>query len=160
MLALRQSSSRIAALAAARPAGVSAMTLVARQHSTLPDPQAKKHRPLSPHLTIYNWQLTNSLSALHRITGAATGGAFYLAGFAAAAGLGSAELVQLAAAVPAPLFFLAKLGIAVPTSYHTFNGLRHLVWDSGRALDLKGVYQTGYAVLAATAVGTVGLMMM
>jgi succinate dehydrogenase / fumarate reductase cytochrome b subunit len=28
-------------------------------------------RPLSPHLQVYRWQISNSLSILHRVTGAA-----------------------------------------------------------------------------------------
>jgi succinate dehydrogenase / fumarate reductase cytochrome b subunit len=34
--------------------------------------------------------------------------------------------------------------------YHLFNGIRHLVWDTGRALDIRSAYATGWAVLAAT----------
>ena len=38
------------------------------------------HRPLSPHLQIYRWQLTSMLSILHRATGIALAvGALYLA---------------------------------------------------------------------------------
>src|SRR5260370_17993939 len=38
------------------------------------------HRPLSPHLQVYKWQLTSVLSILHRATGIAlSGGALYLA---------------------------------------------------------------------------------
>ena len=38
------------------------------------------HRPLSPHLQVYRWQLTSVLSILHRATGIALAvGALYLA---------------------------------------------------------------------------------
>src|SRR6266436_1584438 len=38
------------------------------------------HRPLSPHLQVYKWQLTSVLSILHRATGIALSvGALYLA---------------------------------------------------------------------------------
>ena len=38
------------------------------------------HRPLSPHLQVYKWQLTSVMSILHRATGIALSvGALYLA---------------------------------------------------------------------------------
>lgn len=39
--------------------------------------QQRKLRPVSPHLTIYQPQLTAILSSLHRITGVAVGGGKY-----------------------------------------------------------------------------------
>lgn len=73
------------------------------------------------------------------------------------------ESATLAAAFGA-LPFAAKLGIktavAAPFSFHCWNGVRHLVWDTGKFLDLKGVYATGYTVLGLTAVTTVGLVLM
>ena len=55
----------------------------------------------------------------------------------------------------------AKVGVkalvAAPFTFHSWNGIRHLVWDTGRQLHLKGVYRTGYLVLGLTAVSTVGL---
>ena len=37
------------------------------------------HRPLSPHLQVYKWQLTSVMSLLHRATGIALSvGALYL----------------------------------------------------------------------------------
>ncbi|KAI9172905.1 hypothetical protein H9P43_007036 [Blastocladiella emersonii ATCC 22665] len=130
-----------------------------RAHSTLPDASAKKQRPLSPHLTIYNWNITNTLSAAHRVTGAATGALVYLAAWAAAAGAGSSDLVAAAASLPSAVFVLGKAAVIAPTMFHSFNGIRHLYWDSGRALSLKGVYQTGYAVVGATVVSTIGLLL-
>jgi len=38
--------------------------------------------------------------------------------------------------------------------YHLSNGIRHLVWDTGHALDLKPTYLGGWMVVAATAVLT------
>ena len=35
-------------------------------------------------------------------------------------------------------------------SYHLCNGLRHLLWDTGRGFDLATVYRTGYAVIAGS----------
>ncbi|QSL64908.1 hypothetical protein MERGE_002212 [Pneumocystis wakefieldiae] len=48
---------------------------------------------------------------------------------------------------PAQAKVLAKFIVSFPFTYHSFNGLRHLYWDTGRGLTLKGVYTTGYIVI-------------
>lgn len=70
-----------------------------------------------------------------------------------------AEVVSIVSALPFWLKTAVKAPLAAVFSYHTFNGLRHLIWDTGRALTLPGVYKTGYAVLGATAISTVGLLL-
>ena len=41
---------------------------------------ATRERPMSPHLQVYRWQITMTMSILHRVTGVAiTIGAFALA---------------------------------------------------------------------------------
>jgi len=45
-------------------------------------------------------------------------------------------------------------GWTVSLFYHLCNGIRHLVWDTGHALDLKSTYLGGWMVVAATAVLT------
>lgn len=49
---------------------------------------------------------------------------------------------------------LIKFGIAVPFTFHSFNGVRHLVWDTGRELSNKGVNRTGIAVMGLTVVSS------
>ncbi|KAF8425544.1 succinate dehydrogenase cytochrome b subunit family protein [Tirmania nivea] len=123
-------------------------------------------RPVSPHLSIYQPQLTWYLSSLNRLTGVALSGGTYLfaLGYLASPYLGwHLESATLAAAFGA-LPLAAKLGVkavvAAPFSFHCWNGIRHLVWDTGKFLDLKGVYATGYTVLGLTALTTVGLVLM
>ena len=36
--------------------------------------------------------------------------------------------------------------------YHLLNGIRHLVWDTGRALEIKTAYTAGWLVLVGTVV--------
>jgi succinate dehydrogenase / fumarate reductase cytochrome b subunit len=43
-------------------------------------------------------------------------------------------------------------------SYHLLNGIRHLVWDSGRALDIRSAYTAGWLVLIASALLTAVLL--
>lgn len=61
-------------------------------------------------------------------------------------------LVSTFAALPLVVKVGAKAAMAFPFVFHSLNGIRHLVWDMGKELTLKGVYKTGYAVLAGTAV--------
>ncbi|SCU78514.1 LAME_0A04742g1_1 [Lachancea meyersii CBS 8951] len=115
----------------------------------------RKNRPVSPHLTIYQPQLTWYLSSLHRITGVILGLGFFTAtiafGVSTAFGLGlnSNNLAKwYHEKVPLWMDWTAKGAGAYFFAFHFSNGIRHLIWDTGRALTLKGVYTTGYAVLA------------
>lgn len=68
----------------------------------------------------------------------------------------AAEGLQLNAAT---LAFI-KFYIALPVTFHTLNGVRHLSWDNGKFLQLNEVYKTGYivcglAVLSALALAAV-----
>lgn len=47
-----------------------------------------------------------------------------------------------------PTLAYIKFYIALPATFHTINGVRHLLWDSGRFLKLNEVYTTGYITLA------------
>ncbi|CAH6720043.1 succinate dehydrogenase [ubiquinone] cytochrome b subunit, mitochondrial [[Candida] jaroonii] len=120
----------------------------------------RKNRPTSPHLNIYQPQLTWVLSGLHRVTGVVMAFGFYglTCTYAATSLLGipldSASIISAFAGLP----LLAKVGVkasmAFPFVFHGFNGLRHIVWDFGSKLTIPGVYQTGYIVLGLT--GLVG----
>ncbi|CAH0720175.1 unnamed protein product, partial [Brenthis ino] len=114
---------------------------------------AKLNRPLSPHLTIYKFQLTSVLSITHRTAG------IILSGYASALGLGALVLpndishyitmIEGLNLSPATIF-LAKVALASPFGYHFANGIRHLYWDTAKGLTIKEVYTTGYAMLAGT----------
>ncbi|KAJ3295681.1 cytochrome b subunit of succinate dehydrogenase, Sdh3p [Blyttiomyces sp. JEL0837] len=119
------------------------------------------HRPISPHLFIYQPQLTWYMSMFHRITGVAVGGIFYGAfAWYAIAPFTSASVAATVATLPFIIKFLGKAAIAFPTVYHSLNGVRHLVWDTASALSLKGVYQGGYVVLIGTAVLGLGICLL
>ncbi|TGZ79503.1 cytochrome b560 subunit of succinate dehydrogenase [Ascodesmis nigricans] len=119
----------------------------------------RKQRPISPHLTIYQPQLTWYMSSLNRITGVALAASVYLYGIGyviapyAGLHLESASLAAGMAALPIAAKIAIKSAIASPFVYHAFNGVRHLTWDTARELSIKGVYRTGYAVIALTTVG-------
>ena len=113
-------------------------------------------RPLSPHLQIYRWQLTSVLSILHRAAGIALGvGAILLVWWLGAVADGPAPYAAFQGFIGSWFGLLLLFGWSVALFYHLCNGIRHLVWDTGRGLELPTVYASGWAVLAATAVLTV-----
>ncbi|KAI9015166.1 hypothetical protein BC832DRAFT_589619 [Gaertneriomyces semiglobifer] len=117
-------------------------------------------RPGSPHLLIYQPQLTWYMSGLHRFTGAAIGTLVYGGAIAyALVPFNSAEVISYVHSFPVAALIAAKVIIATPTVYHCLNGLRHLTWDTTRFLSLKGVYNTGYTVLAGSTLLTLYLAM-
>ncbi len=113
-------------------------------------------RPLSPHLQVYRPQLTTVLSIMHRITGLILGlGSVALVGWlmAAAGGGGYFKCAQLVAgSIPGRILLF---GFTLCLVYHLLNGIRHLVWDTGRGLELKQVYRSGWFVVVATFVLTI-----
>uniref|UniRef100_A0A1L8E1G7 Putative succinate dehydrogenase cytochrome b subunit n=1 Tax=Nyssomyia neivai TaxID=330878 RepID=A0A1L8E1G7_9DIPT len=110
-------------------------------------------RPMSPHITIYDFGIPGTLSISHRITGMA------LAGYMAAFGIGALvcphdfsyyiDVVE-SWKLSAPTLMAGKFVLAYPFTYHLANGIRHLLWDTGKALKIKEVYTTGYAMLAVS----------
>lgn len=123
----------------------------------------RKQRPMSPHLTVYKKQLTFNLSGAHRIFGVAMAGTLYggLIAYAALPLIGYPVTVEQAADLWSQVPYLVKLGtkmtMAFPFAFHMYNGVRHLVWDSGKLLSLSGVYKTGYAVLGVAGLTTLYL---
>lgn len=117
-----------------------------------------RERPLSPHLSVYRRQITMMMSISHRATGVAlAAGALGLVAWLLALASGPSAYAQwqaLAGSLPGQaILFLMSLALV----YHLLNGLRHLLWDTGRAMDIVSVYRTGYVVLSLTVVVTAAL---
>lgn len=124
-------------------------------HSTPTISKEKQERPMSPHLTIYQPQLTWLMSIGHRVTGTGIAGVVY--GFGMTSSLTSSsqyeltnKICEMIGMMPLWMVLMGKFVLAVPFMYHLLNGIRHLIWDTGRALTLKGVYVTGWIVNAIT----------
>jgi succinate dehydrogenase (ubiquinone) cytochrome b560 subunit len=112
-------------------------------------------RPVAPHLSIYKWQMTWIPSALNRVTGVMLSGIFYLysIGYLVAPALGlhleSAVVAASFAAWPLAAKVLVKTTLALPFTFHSINGLRHLTWDFGKAINNQTVKSTGLAASIA-----------
>jgi len=119
---------------------------------------AKDPRPLSPHLQVYRWQLTMTLSILHRLTGMGLAfGAALLTWWLIAALQGSAAFKTFHDFTSSIIGQLMLLGWVWAFAFHFLNGIRHLVWDTGRWLTLKGAYASGYTVAALSLLATVAI---
>ncbi|KAF8885492.1 SDHC, cytochrome b subunit of succinate dehydrogenase [Infundibulicybe gibba] len=120
-------------------------------------------RPSSPHFTIYQPQLTWLGSIVNRATGGALSALLYgfsIAYLIAPGTFDSVHIVEFVSGLPDVVKYAGKTLLAAPFAFHSLNGLRHLSWDMGKFLTLKGAYGTGYAVLGATAISTVALVLM
>jgi len=52
----------------------------------------------------------------------------------------------------------AKSLLALPFTFHSINGIRHLVWDSGRSFANKTVIRSGWTVVGLSVVSALGLV--
>ena len=116
---------------------------------------ASSNRPLSPHLQVYQPQITSVLSILHRISGVilAIGSLLLIYWLAAAAT--SDQAFETAQSVIGSFFGrLFLFGWTIALFFHFCNGIRHLAWDVGLGFELESVTKSGWAVLAGTAILT------
>lgn len=113
-----------------------------------------KQRPLSPFMIgpYYKPQMTSLMSIAHRASGVFLSlvGAPLLLWWLIALSSGPEAYQALLGSLSGWLGKLALLACVLSLAYHLFNGIRHLVWDSGRALDIRSAYTAGWLVLAAT----------
>ena len=113
------------------------------------------NRPLSPHLQIYRLPLSGITSILNRITGVGMTLAAVLIVWWFAAGAFSAGYFDVVdGLLTSILGHLVLIGSLAALWYHMLNSIRHLVWDTGRFMEVETVEKTSYAVFAGTVVLT------
>ncbi|HEX3913777.1 MAG TPA: succinate dehydrogenase, cytochrome b556 subunit [Steroidobacteraceae bacterium] len=110
-------------------------------------------RPTSPHAQIYRWQIGNTLSILHRITGAALAVGLMALSYWLIALAGGADSYAAAARLFAsPIGLILMLGWTFSFCFHLLNGVRHLFWDAGKGFERTQRHASGwFAVLGAIA---------
>jgi succinate dehydrogenase / fumarate reductase, cytochrome b subunit len=107
-------------------------------------------RPLSPHLGVYKFMYTMALSIMHRITGiAATFGFLAFVWWLMALASGPDAYARAMRVLDAPVAKLLLVGFAFSFIYHFCNGIRHLVWDTGRGLERHQARTSGAVVVVA-----------
>lgn len=117
-----------------------------------------KQRPLSPFMIgpYYKPQLTSLMSITHRASGVflSVVGAPLLLWWIIALSSGPAAYEVFLGCLSGWIGKLGLLACLFCLSFHLFNGIRHLVWDTGRALEIRSAYTLGWLVLVAAVVLT------
>lgn len=113
------------------------------------------NRPLSPHMTIYRLPLTAKLSILHRITGMGMiPGAVLVVWWFVAAAHSPQHFAFVDGLLTSWIGLLVMTGSLWALWYHFANGIRHLIWDTGRNFELAGVQRANFIVIGASVVLT------
>ena len=108
-------------------------------------------RPTSPHVTIYSWMMTNTLSILHRLTGIALAiGTILMVTWLVSAAYYPTFYYDLHECMSSWIGQTMLLGWAAAFYYHLANGIRHLFWDMGKGFELDQAHKTGVIVLLFT----------
>jgi len=121
-------------------------------------------RPLSPHLSIYKPLINMVMSILHRLTGIALYfGTLLLAAWLIAAAMGEGQFNYVNALFAHPVGKLVLFGYTWALAHHMLGGIRHLIWDTGRGLQIWQVNALSWltilcSIALAIAVWAVGLM--
>ena len=122
-----------------------------------------RERPKSPHLVtgglgsplLWRWHITMWTSILHRVTGVGLYvGGLIAAAWAVALAQGPECYAQFKAVLGSPPGKVVMFGLTVAFFYHLANGVRHLVWDTGKGLDIKTANASSVMIFAFTAAAT------
>jgi succinate dehydrogenase / fumarate reductase cytochrome b subunit len=117
---------------------------------------AKRARPRSPNVQIYRPQLTSVLSILNRMTGVLLSVcAVVLVIWLVAASTGPHAYAAVQAAIASWIGQIVLFGATFAFFLHLCGGIRHLIWDTVHGFELRAVYTSGWAVVAASIVLTV-----
>jgi succinate dehydrogenase / fumarate reductase, cytochrome b subunit len=111
-------------------------------------------RPLSPHLSVYRMsRYTLATSFANRVTGVALSVGLLLLVYWLVAVAGGAQSYARAVRVLAtPLARLIYAALSVAFCYHLVAGLRHLVWDTGHALERAQSQKSAWLVVIVSLV--------
>ena len=113
--------------------------------------------PVSPHLLtgglfsrpLWRWHITMWTSILHRVTGIVLYvGVLIAAAWAISLAAGPEAYAAFKAAMGSILGLVVMFGLTLSLFYHLANGVRHLVWDSGKGFEPKTADMTGWAAIA------------
>jgi succinate dehydrogenase / fumarate reductase cytochrome b subunit len=110
-------------------------------------------RPTSPHVWLYRWQIGNTLSILHRFTGAALAlGLIALSYWFVSLAGGPDSYAAAVRLLASPFGLVVLLGWTFSFLFHLLNGVRHLFWDAGKGFERTQRHVSGwFAVLGAIA---------
>lgn len=110
-----------------------------------------KKQPLSPHIQVYRWLITSSMSIGHR---AASVASIYLGAlglmYVWCLALGkTAFSIYIYAATSWPGKAIISL-LVIGSIFHFFTGLRYVVWERGEGFTRRFVYRSANAAIILT----------
>jgi succinate dehydrogenase / fumarate reductase cytochrome b subunit len=115
-------------------------------------------RPISPHLQVWRWHLTMTLSILHRVTGVGLYlGVFLLVYWLSAVAAGPAAYATAEGLLLSPLGRLVLFGFTLSATYHLANGVRHLLWDVGWGFKPSTATATAWLTLLIALAAAIGV---
>ncbi|PSJ52570.1 succinate dehydrogenase, cytochrome b556 subunit [Kumtagia ephedrae] len=118
--------------------------------------QAPRARPLSPHLTVYRWQITMTMSILHRVTGGALYvGTLLVAWWLIALATSERQFAIVHGIVGSWFGLLVLFGYTWALFHHLLGGVRHFIWDTGAGLEKHTASMLAWATLAGSVLLTV-----
>ena len=113
------------------------------------------NRPLSPHLQIYRPQLNSATSIFIPITGnALLFGALMIVWWLLAAATSERYFAYADAVLTSWFGDLVLFGSVWALWFHLLGGVRHLIWDEARMLDLKSAEKLGWMMIGGSVVLT------
>ncbi len=119
-------------------------------------PLVEGMRPQSPNIQHYRPQLTSVLSIANRIGGAVLSlAAIGLVVWLIIAAMGPQAYAAVQGALASPLGQVVLFVVTFAFFLHFCGGIRHLAWDAGYGFELKAIYASGWAVVAASIVLTI-----
>ena len=114
------------------------------------------NRPLSPHLDIYQYQITWTVSIMHRITGVAmTLGLLLIVTWLVAAAFSTGLFLVIDGLLRSWIGMIIIFGSLWAFWFHFLNGIRHLFWDLGYGFNLSTVWRSGWAVVLGSIILTI-----
>jgi succinate dehydrogenase / fumarate reductase cytochrome b subunit len=109
-------------------------------------------------LQIYRWQIGNTLSILHRLTGTALALGLVALAFWLVSLAGGAESYGRAYQVFAsPAGSLLLIVWSFAFFYHLLNGVRHLFWDAGWGFERPARHVSGWLAVFGAVASTAAL---
>ena len=116
----------------------------------------QNNNPLSPHIQIYNWNISSLISISHRIVGVINIFALTLICFWIVAIFFGGTTYEIIQRILESFFgkFLI-IGITWSFSFHILSEIRHLFWDMGYGFELKTSKITGTIVIIGSFILTI-----
>ncbi len=112
-------------------------------------------KKISPHVQIYKFPITALSSITNRVTGLALTGYFLGAGFYCLCPY-KEEINNKYNSLDWKLKKLINYGAIFPITYHTFGGIRHMIWDAKpHLLKNNAVARSSYLLIGSSLISTI-----